>query len=113
MTAKMCRCDDGVPGRIRFNFRLGEELSEDVTFEVKAMETVNPSLVGHSLLPPNSKAYDIRTNDCGYSAEALWQQPAPHTGTLTLKVGGSAAKQYHGSSLDQCVEQAYDNGAFG
>jgi hypothetical protein len=109
MTAKMSRCADGVPGRIRFTFPLGKNPSEDVVFEPRTIQTADPSLFGESLIAADWEAYDIATNDPNCSAQGLWQ---PSQRTLVVKINAAAPKKYCGNSLDDCVEQAYNHGTF-
>jgi tetratricopeptide (TPR) repeat protein len=107
--SKMVRHDE--PDGPRFTFRLSEEVAEDVKFENKALQAIDPRRFGKSAFPGGSIAYGIETKDPDYTGEALWH---PSEGKLLIVTGGDtgALREYQCDCLDAAVVQAYDEGAF-
>jgi hypothetical protein len=109
-SAKMARHEQ--PDEIRFTFELGENVTKDVVFLRREVQSCDARAFRRLRFEDASEMYDIRTNDGGYSEQALW---VPSEGTLSVTTSGSAPgepREYRGSSLDVLVAQAYDDGAF-
>jgi hypothetical protein len=95
-------------GEIHFKIDLGGSgMVKDVRLAQRDFHTVDASIFGEPRFSVGSTVYGVETNDPGFSALALWE---PSRKSLSISAG-AAAKRYKGSSLDDCILQAHDDGA--
>jgi hypothetical protein len=97
-------------GQVVFKISRGDNPSADVMFTKIDPGAADSPFFGKSGIPTGTEVYTVETEDPKHSGRAAWD-PSKHELSIWMEDDPSGEpSQYEGSSLDECVLAAHNDG---